>query len=181
MQLFIETKKIDNDSFEEALREALHQMANFSMSGWGVALYLEDDGTVSVSDPMSQGTWQPDALELCRIEAFELEEEYKPVEGEYSEREAVEDIFIEYARDYWKERIQEQDYSERYVFEFVDNPQLIFVSVEDETVTINGETCNFREAGLYENGGDFSPLKNKDDITEHLEETNGNDVIIIFK
>lgn len=181
MQVSIKTKKIDNDSFEESLRGALYQMANFQMSGWGVALYLEDDGKVVVSDPMSQGTWQPDCLELCRIEAFRLEGEYEPVFGEYTEEEAVDDIFIEYARDYWKERIQQQDYSERYVFEFVDNPELIFVSVEDEAVTINGETCNFQEAGLYENGVPFKSFEDKDDIVEHFEETNENDIIVIFK
>ena len=57
----------------------------------------------------------------------------------------------------------------------------IIVNIKNQTVTTNGQTCNFQEAGLNENFGKFNPLTDKDDIEEVLMDHNeGEEIEIIF-
>jgi hypothetical protein len=88
------THLINFDSFKESLRKALYQMADFR-SGWGVALYLEDDHTVSVGSPMSDNSYQPDEVEIVRVKAFDIPDDYS-TNDEYTEENAADDMFDDF-------------------------------------------------------------------------------------
>lgn len=59
------------------------------------------------------------------------------------------------------------------------------VYVQENRVTINGESCSFYEAGLYDIGNpecpDLDIFKDKEVIEEHLKDREGEECIIIFK
>jgi len=57
--------------------------------------------------------------------------------------------------------------------------ETIFVNIEKRRVTVNGESCNFIEAGLAPNG---KAVTNRDEIEEHLTDCeNGEDIEVIFE
>lgn len=59
---------------------------------------------------------------------------------------------------------------------------LIEINIQNETVTINGNTCNFYEAGLCENTQDAEPLTDSDEIREVLRDKyEGQEIEVVFE
>ena len=69
--------KINRASLQEAIREAVVKASNCSMSGWGVAIYVDPEGNCSSGSLISQSTStrDPDLFELHRVRAGWDEEE----------------------------------------------------------------------------------------------------------
>lgn len=57
----------------------------------------------------------------------------------------------------------------------------IIVNIKEQTVTENGETCNFYEAGLTDNADPVKNLTSKEEIEEVIREREVEEVKIIFK
>lgn len=57
------------------------------------------------------------------------------------------------------------------------------VNIEQNTVTVDGETCNFVEAGLFDNEdghGQTMTYTNPDEIREALEESEEGEIKVTF-
>lgn len=57
----------------------------------------------------------------------------------------------------------------------------ITVNIEKQSVTVNGETCNFIEAGLTNNSDPVSVLLDREEIEEVLIEQNEEEVNVVFE
>ena len=55
------------------------------------------------------------------------------------------------------------------------------VNISEQTVTVNGETCNFQQAGLGLNDGTSNVVADPDEITEVLGENEDEDIKVTFE
>jgi hypothetical protein len=58
----------------------------------------------------------------------------------------------------------------------------IIVSIENQSVTVNGETCNFYEAGLTDNRDPITLLDDKEETEEVLvDQYEGEEIRVVFE
>ncbi len=89
MDTTLEKIQIDTESLRELLKKELYNALDFSWTGWRIPIYVEEDGTLGSGGWLSQGSWQPDALEVYSLETWNMGD--RGYLGEYTEKENLEE------------------------------------------------------------------------------------------
>lgn len=86
--LKFKTMKIDESKLRDLLKTELKNALDFAWTGWRIPIYVEDDGSLSAGGWLSQGSWQPDAIEIYSLETWNMSD--RGYMGEYTEKELEE-------------------------------------------------------------------------------------------
>lgn len=81
--------KISEDNLKDTLREALQRAHKFEWTGWGIPIYVHDDGTTEAGGWLSNSSWQPGIIELCRVETWDCEDMGYLPEEDYTLEECI--------------------------------------------------------------------------------------------
>lgn len=111
----IKLQKVSETSLREVLKKSLNEALDFDWTGWRIPIYVDSEGNCSSGTWLSQGSWQPDEVELpVRVESWRMPDEYgeSPDEAdvEYEIEERIEFI-INKLQDDAKEYPHEYPYS----------------------------------------------------------------------
>jgi len=99
----METIKISKSKVQEALEIALKNTRNHPMSGWGIPIYIEDDGRITAGNIISQNIWQPDALEIYRVPVWESD-------ADDNDKDAIDEEIYEMIEHILDEMVRNNDY-----------------------------------------------------------------------
>lgn len=82
---------ITQSDAEKVIKEAIEQAHQFDWTGWRLPIFVNEDGSLEVANWLSDGSWQPDAVELpLKITAWCM----SSIEGTYTDEDGN-DIYNE--------------------------------------------------------------------------------------
>lgn len=64
--------KIKEEDLRDILKKELENARNFSWIGWRIPIYTENNGELSSGSWLSQGSWQPDAIEVHSLHSWNM-------------------------------------------------------------------------------------------------------------
>ena len=86
--------KLSSTELREILEKELSNACGFDWTGWRIPIYVDFDeenkGTFSSGGWLSNNSWQPDALEVYKIEKWDLDEEGVEYDENWSKQEEIE-------------------------------------------------------------------------------------------
>ena len=88
---------INRDELIEILASCFKKTLNMEMSGFGIPIYLNNDGSVEAGGFLSDNSWQPGAIEIYRVRRWESNEDEQGIIFEIDDM--IDNAILEIERD----------------------------------------------------------------------------------
>jgi len=118
-----QTIKIDESSLrkkiEEALKLAEGHPGDFT-SGWGYPIYVNENGSLHIGGMLNNSSWQPDAIEVVRVNNWNVEDDNDTeYDEDWTREDEVDAAISNYLVDYYVNKVEwniqvRQDESDMY-------------------------------------------------------------------